>query len=179
MIGCYRRVTPAELRQLQAKPASITEFLYPEEEQRAIGEALQNNLSMPKSKIFDVDKAWQVIHFLLCGDLWEGQPPLVNVVLGGKELGDVDLGYGPARFLTPKDLRSVAQALEALPVETLMERFDYQALKQRGVCGHPAEDESSSAEEGERDYVAFHYTALRGYFLEAAQASDAMLLWIS
>lgn len=181
MIGCYRRVTPTELRLLQSNPGSIAEFLYPEEEQRAIGEALQNNQPIPKSKNFDVDKAWQAIQFLLCGDAWEGQPPLGNAVLGGNDLGNVDLEYG-ARYLTPDDVRLTAQALEVLPVERLMERFDYEALVQCGASWLPDDadmEERKSREEGERDYILFHYTALRRYFLEAAQAGDAMLLWIS
>jgi hypothetical protein len=97
MIGCYRRVTPTELRRLQSDPNSLNEFLYPEEEQLAAMEALRDNTTPPLSRNFDVDKAWQAIHFLLCGDSLEGAPPLGNVVMGGKELGG-DLGYGPALF---------------------------------------------------------------------------------
>lgn len=178
MIGCYRRVTPAELQSLLTNPNSITEFLYPEEEQRAIGDALQNNLPMPETKTFDVDKAWQAIQFLLCGDAWEGEPPLGNVVLGGKELGDVDLDYG-ARYLTPEEVQLTAQALAGIPVEKLMERFDYEALVQSGACWVPNEEERKAREEEDRDYISFHYEALRRYFLGAAEAGDAMLLWIS
>src|SRR5512147_1658720 len=52
--------------------------------------------SLAEAERFDIDKAWQGIHYLLCGDPWEGAPPLSDLVLGGTELGSADYGCGPA-----------------------------------------------------------------------------------
>ena len=80
MIGCFRRVPEARLRALLADPESITDFL--DEEGFAD---------------FDIDKAWHGIHYLLTGTAWEGAAPLNFLVAGGRPVGDVDVGYGPAR----------------------------------------------------------------------------------
>ena len=40
---------------------------------------------------FDVDKAWQALHFTLTGDAWEASGPLGEVVLGGEPVGE-DVG---------------------------------------------------------------------------------------
>lgn len=183
MIGCYRRVKPSELRRLQAAPDGIEDFINPPDYEEACFEAMRNGQPPPESPNLDVDKAWMPINFLLCGEtVGVGKPPLGIIVCGGRELGDVDLGYGPARYLTADEVRAAAHALEVIPAEKLMERFDYQAMVQSGACWLPEnadEAERKFREDEERDYVPFNYTALRRYFLDAARAGDAMLLWIS
>jgi hypothetical protein len=57
----------------------------------------------------NLDKAWHGIHFLLTGTNWAGDPPLNFLVAGGAQVGDIDTGYGPARFSTrqrsPRSIR--------------------------------------------------------------------------
>src|SRR5215203_4027303 len=45
----------------------------------------------------DLDKSWHGIHYLLTKTAWAGEPPLSFLVLGGAEVGDIDVGYGTAR----------------------------------------------------------------------------------
>lgn len=174
MIGFYRRVTPGELRQLQSDPDSIQDFLYPPEEESARYQALMNNQPLPGSRNFDVDKSWQAIHFLLCGSIDESEPPLGNAVLGGEVLGDVDLGYGPPRYLTSGEVKDVSQALAAIDIDEFMSRFDYETMIQEGALF----SNTSATEDEEREYVRSHYPPLQSYFREAADAGDAMILWI-
>src|SRR5687767_14577361 len=47
--------------------------------------------------VTDLDKAWHGIHYLLTGTAAEGGKPLDFLVSGGREVGNVDIGYGPAR----------------------------------------------------------------------------------
>ena len=42
----------------------------------------------------DLDKSWHGIHFLLTGAAWEGERPLNFLILGGEEVGDIDVGHG-------------------------------------------------------------------------------------
>ena len=57
----------------------------------------------------NLEKSWHVLHYLLTGKAEEAPGPLGNAILGGTEIGG-DLGYGPARFLTPQQVREVAVA---------------------------------------------------------------------
>jgi Domain of unknown function (DUF1877) len=75
----------------------------------------------------NLEKSWHVLHYLLTGETEEAQPPLGNAILGGKEIGD-DLGYGPARFLTPQQVQEVASALASMKKEDLASRFDLDAM---------------------------------------------------
>src|SRR5688500_16813482 len=65
----------------------------------------------------DLDKAWHGIHYLLTGTAWEGDPPLNFLVTGGREAGDEEDGYGPARTVTPAETGETASALAPLSDE--------------------------------------------------------------
>ena len=92
MIGNYRRLPEEQLAALQADATRVPAFLY-------------NDVTDPSHHL-DIDKAWHAIHFLLNGQTWEGTGALYDAVLGGHVLGEVDVGYGPARCLSASEVRS-------------------------------------------------------------------------
>ena len=160
MIGNYWRITPEELEKLRADPSQVPSFLY--------------DSPQPGDRYLDVDKSWHAIHFLLTGSVWEGDPPLGNAVLGGIPLGEVDVGYGPARARAPHEVQEVAEALQAISVEALMSRYDAGALQVADIYPQ-IWDEGETAWE----YVGENYRALRDFFLMAGEAGDAMLVYVN
>jgi len=76
-----------------------------------------------EGEVLDLDKAWHGLHYLLTGTAWAGDPPLNFLVAGGREVGDEEVGLGPARTFTPSDTRELADALGALSDEMLRARF--------------------------------------------------------
>src|SRR4051812_34848725 len=115
MIGNLLRIAPAKLHELLEAPDSVETVIYPEEEDE------QNERHL------DLDKSWHIIHFLLAGDAWAGKQPHANAICGGAELGDTDVGYGPARYLTPAQVKEVAGALSGISANELWSRFDSSA----------------------------------------------------
>jgi hypothetical protein len=91
MIGNLRLVSDEQLNELFADPDQVEDFLY------------ESGEPSPDEED-DVDKAWQGLHFLLTGSAWNGEPPLNFLVSGGREIGDVDVGYGPARGFTSTEV---------------------------------------------------------------------------
>jgi len=72
-----------------------------------------------------LDKAWHGLHYLLCGQADPVATPLGQVIMGGTEIGDDEMGYGPARYFTPADVATTASELAAATLETQMQaRFD-------------------------------------------------------
>src|SRR6185503_14516377 len=110
MICCLREADESQIDQLLSTPESIVALL--EEDVDEV----------------DLDKAWHGIHFLLTGTAWDGGEPLCYLVSGGEEVGDVDVGYGPARVLRPHQVAQWAAALTAIPADELRRRFDPQAM---------------------------------------------------
>jgi hypothetical protein len=163
MRGCYRRVTQRELAALLKNPEGIFTFLYPEDP-----------ATVPESRFLDIDKSWEAIQFLLTGDLFgdHRNPPLSDAVLGGTWLGNVDVGYGPSRYLTPAEVKAVATALHAIPEAEFRRRFNRESFATAGVTTQWENDQDAF------DYLLPHYAALQAIFSLASQENDGMILWI-
>jgi hypothetical protein len=116
-----------------------------------------------------LEKSWHILHYLLTGTTEEAPPPLGYAILGGSPIGG-DLGYGPARFLFPEQVRDVAAALGELTPEDLAQRFDLDAMSAANV--YP------SADEDELEMAQHYFNKLVQYYADAAAKGNAMLLWI-
>jgi hypothetical protein len=123
------------------------------------------------AKSLDIDKTWHVIHFLLNDHPWEGKSPLLEAVLGGEPLTEEDLGYGPARYLRPSQVAATAEALQRISPEQLWGRYDESRVKQADIYWT---DDSDS-----KDYALENYQALREFFLAAAKAKEAVIVWLA
>ena len=105
MIGNLRRATDVAVARLLANPKEIRAFLYGEPDRHEDRADVR------------LDKAWHGIHFVLTGSGWGGEPPLNFMVSGGTEVGDEDMGYGPARAFTSAEVPRIHEALAAIPPE--------------------------------------------------------------
>jgi len=161
MIGNFVAIDAATLSRLQASPDLVAAFLYPEDDEGP-------------ANALDVEKAWHAIHFTLNGSPWEGQGALGMTVLGGAEIGE-DVGYGPARYLSQDQVRQVADALSNISEADFHARFDAQAMDEQEI--YP-QIWSRDGDFG-RAYVFGHFLSLAAFYREAADRSDAMLLFIN
>jgi Domain of unknown function (DUF1877) len=116
-----------------------------------------------------LEKSWHSLHYLLTGKTEEAPPPLGYAILGGSPIGD-DLGYGPARFLSPEQVREVAVALSELSPEDLAQRFDLDAMSAANIYACTDEDELEMAQH--------YFSKLVQYYSDATAKGNAMLLWI-
>src|SRR5437879_9366817 len=114
MIGNLRPASDTEIEHLLNNPSDITRFLYGAE----AGE---------RERVV-LNKAWHAIHFARTGSRRGGDEPLNFLVSEGTPVGEVDVGYGPARVLTSQQVRSLAEALAALEPESVAHRIDLKKL---------------------------------------------------
>lgn len=163
MIGCFAAVAPQTLDRLRRDPASIEEYLYPDD-----GEA------EPPNSI-DVDKAWHGIHYLLTGQAEGGAEPLSLAVFGGEEFGP-EVGYGPARFLSASQVAAVDAAMAALSLVDLEGRFDPKDMEAKDI--YP---DAIWVRDGREafDYLADNYQQLVTFYRDAASRGDAVIQWLS
>jgi hypothetical protein len=155
MIGAVLPLRPAHLEQLKANPAGVRGLI------GAPGEV-------------SLEKMWQALHFLLTGSAEDVQPPLGEAILGGTEIGD-DVGYGPARYLTPGQVQAIAAALRQLDREELRRRFKPATMTELDI--YPMvwdEPEEELFEE-----LMTYYGELAACYQAAATKGDAMLLSLS
>lgn len=160
MTGRYLRVPPGVIARIRREPSTLLDVLYPEP-------APEDH----RSRCLDIDKTWQIIHFLLNGDAWQGSGPVFDAVLGGSQLTDEDLGYGPARFVSPAEVEATASALRSIPGDELWSRFDESRVRDADLYW--------SVEPEGRNYALENYEALRAFFDRAHQNGDAVILWLA
>src|SRR6202163_4530873 len=110
MIGNLRPASDSEIERLLDNPSEITRFLYGSEADG--GERVV------------IDKAWHAIHYALNGSRLGGHEPLNFLVAEGTPVGEVDVGYGPARVLTSDQVRALAAALATVAPDDLGKRVD-------------------------------------------------------
>ncbi len=162
MIGNLIALEPAKLEELIAQPEQLEPFLYPDD-----GD------SEPEHHL-DLDKSWHAIHFTLNGKAWEGEGALGNVIIGGQEIGE-NIGYGPARYLTPREVLEAAQALQSIPPDQFKERFNPNGLTAAEIYPEIWAEEPEES----LDYVLSFYEDLRNFYLGAADRGQAVLIYLN
>lgn len=163
MTASFVAVSPAELKAFQDDASGLAEFFF---------ERLEGAMSGEAGDAVDIDKSWAAIHFMLTGETWGGQPPESLPVLGGLEIGG-DMGYGPARYLTPEEVKAAHGVLAALPSAALKKRFIPARLEEAEV--YPSGIWLEEGDEG-FEYIEHWYEQLRAFYASAAQSGQAVLL---
>jgi hypothetical protein len=169
MIGNFRLVRPEALEELFADPESIEALLFEDPPEDEDGEDPGGSL--------DIDKSWHGLHFLLTGTAWEGHPPLNFIVAGGRQIGDVDLGYGPARGFSNGELRTLAAALRPIDEASLRTRFDPKAMAELEI--YPDVWDRSPEEDDTLGYLMEHWSLLRAFITKGAADGFAMLVFLT
>jgi hypothetical protein len=116
-----------------------------------------------------LEKSWHCLHYLLTGTAWETDTVLGKAILGGAEIGP-DMGYGPARYLEPNEVKNVAKALNTVSKEDLTSRFNLEAMKAANIY--------ACRDEGELSLAQDYFKQVCNYYDEAATRGDAMLLYL-
>ncbi|MDQ3809408.1 MAG: YfbM family protein [Chloroflexota bacterium] len=158
MDGHLRPASDAEIERLLAHPEEITRLLY--------GGGLDGRERV------DLGRTWHAIHFGLTGSRLGGTPPLNFLVDEGTPVGNVDVGYGPARALTSERVRDLALALASIEPGQL--RLDAAALDAAAI--YPGEWSSNGQAV---QSVAERYRDMRALVLRAAEAGLGLLLYIN
>lgn len=122
-----------------------------------------------KPRGLSLEKAWHAIHYLLTGQDEGGKPPLAWAVLCDKEIPDMEklMGYGPARLLTPEQVKWVRDALLAVKHKELRARFDAPKMLRANIYGVRRDDGF--------DYFGAYISSLKAYYKQAARLGKGML----
>lgn len=122
----------------------------------------------------ELDKSWHVLHYLFTGSAWEGAMPAATLLTGGHEAGP-DLGYGPARIISPADTAAFAGFLAKQTVDGLRARID--AARMGSLDIYCAGDDDAS-EEIEED-LQHYFPLLQHHVAAAAQRGHGLIVWLS
>lgn len=131
----------------------------------------------PRPPLLDLHKSWHMLHYLFTGQASDGNLPAASLMHGGQEVGE-DMGYGPARAMSPEETADFARYLETLDVATLSSRLDIEAMQRQGVyCAADADDEGSLIELEEE--LEHYFPQLQAFVARAAGKGEGLLMWMS
>ena len=197
MICMYRTLTADEARRVRGDEDYLMSLTRPERDavsmemaRKALGRmpaGIRTTLSlsgarMPNldgepaesggSPVLDIHKSWHGLHWLLCGEAWDGPEPLKHVVLGGEEIGE-DMGYGPARLVDAVTVRAVAEALAGIGHDTLEQRYDANAMAVAQIYSFDPDDSDW------RDDFLDAFDRVKQLFTDAAGRGHSVLVWLT
>lgn len=141
---------------------------------RAKASAVDFLLAPGEVDTIDLDKAWHGIHFLLTGTAWEGEPPLNFLMQGGTVIGEVEVGYGPARGMTAAEVQAVAAALAGIDEAFMRARFDPAQMTQLDI--YPGIWDRDPAEDDSFGYCMEYFGELRTFVMRAAERGAGLII---
>ncbi len=160
MIGNLRPVSDSEIEHLLASPVDVTRFLY--------------GADADGRERVVLKKAWHAIHFVLTGSRLGGDEPLNFLISEGTTVGEVDVGYGPARVLTSRQVQDIAGALAALGPEDVASRVDLKKLDEEVIYPGNWQRDGIGV-----DYVVSSYRDMRDLIVRLADQGLGMVLYIN
>ena len=129
----------------------------------------------------DIDKAWGGILYLLTGKAFvsgspEDEVDSLNRIFFSAQFfdEDMDVGYGPAHYLTPEQVAGIHRKIASLTEADLKAHYDPEAMSEEEEL-YPSLD----WDEEDFDYLYFHFQALQSFFATAASRGEAIVTYLN
>ena len=129
----------------------------------------------------DIDKAWGGILYLLTGKAFvsgspEDEVDSLNRIFFSAQFfdEDMDVGYGPAHYLTPEQVAGIHRKIASLTEADLKAHYDPEAMSEEEEL-YPSLDWNEKIFE----YLYFHFQALQSFFTTAASKGEAIVTFLS
>lgn len=122
----------------------------------------------------DLDKAWHGVHFLLTGRASGGSPPLDFLLEGGREAGEEDFGYGPARVFRAVEVHAIHAALRNLTDADLSGRFNPAVMTELDI--YPSVWDRESEFDENFSFLLEAFLELQRFIREAAERNVGVVI---
>ena len=129
----------------------------------------------------DIDKAWGGILYLLTGNAFafgslEDEVDSLNRIFFSAQFfdEDMDVGYGPAHYLTPEQVAGINRKIASLTEADLKSHYDPEAMNKEKKL-YPSLDWNEKI----FDYLYFHFQALQSFFATAASRREAIVTFLN
>ncbi|MFD0715308.1 YfbM family protein [Paenibacillus sp. GCM10027626] len=157
MIGCYVALDEKEINQLASAEIKL-EDLDPYDREK-----------------LDIDKSWEAIHYMLCGDISDGEPPFGYIVPLGND-NYLEFAEFGAFYLKPEQVAEGYQAIKPLTRSDCLALYNFEAMLKDEVYPLFSGDEES----GDQffDYIFSYLEQIRNYFEKAVAAGQGIVFYI-
>jgi len=163
MILCLHTASNATIEDLLDDPETIEEWLENDSDEAD---------DQDPRFVMDLDKSWHAIHFLLSGSADECSGTAAFLLAGGTAIGDIDVGYGPARAFRPQEVAQIVELLNAVSPTELRNRFVPNALTKAEIYPTVIWERDADA----WSYVEAYYDQLRSFMSDAARKTLGVVI---
>ncbi len=146
-------------------------------QQIGAGEVELGSLKVADYPGLDIDRTWEAIHFLLCGDISDGEPPLGYVVPMMLDQG-INFGSFGAFFLRAEQVAKAHQAISELDQDQLLLRYDFSTMLKEEV--YPL-DPYANTEDDKEEFFAFmlqHFNEIQRFYSQTAAEGKGLIFYI-
>jgi len=156
----YRLVSEAESEDLNQNPDCLIQLLFPEK------------CDASDVRSYDIDKSWQVLHFVLTGTVDANKSLLGQAIFGGEAIGD-ELDYGPVRFLSACKVREVFVELESVDFNRKFNQIE--------ISNSVVDDVYLGREFLEEgvESLAPHFSELKNIYQIAVDSESGLLIYLT
>ena len=163
MIQHYKQVTQDKILEIDKDNSIIPQILRDDE-------------NYPQ---LNIDKSWDGVHYLLTGKSTvesvkeiDQSNPKEWVILGWSVWGP-DVGYGPSRFVAPKEVTQLASVLAEIKDEELIKNFNPEKMIETEIYPDGIWEEANISLE----WLMDNYHKVKDFFIDAARKGNAVLIW--
>lgn len=149
---------------------------------KLVQEVAAGDIALKSFKIADypglnIDRSWEAIHYLLCGDISDGEPPLGFVVPITSDKG-IDFGSFGAFYLHAEQVAAALQAISELDEAGLRSRYDFPAMLKEEV--YPLEAGIVSEEDADEffAYLLQHFNEIRRFYSQTAAEGKGIIFYL-
>ncbi len=125
----------------------------------------------------DIDKSWQGIHFLLCNNIKNGEPPLgyvVPMVLEADVTEACECEFG-AFHLNTIQITSCYDKIKDFTKDELLKMYDFSSMKEADI--YP--DVKNEDEEDFFMYISENFMSIKEFYKKAIDLNLEVIFYIS
>ena len=195
MILSIRKASDEKIKELLKNPKTIIEYLYgPEfvepELPSGIIDKLKNLVSKKEQEkqtptkekweepgpddLIDLDKSWHGLHYFFTGTAWEGKEPENFLLVMGDSIGNIEVGYGPARAITSDKLKIVHEYLATITETTLKERYNPDEIKDLDIYPDIYQDMNDD----DWEYIFSYFQTLKNFINNTANDNSGIIIYM-
>ncbi len=163
MIGNLLRVTKAQLSEYLQDSSLLLDNVYQEETEEG------------NPNLKDIDKSWNGIIFLLTGqNVDDSNHPLISVLFSGQLIDEnQDVGYGPAHYLTPAQVKELNDQISVISPQELSKRYDAERMTALNIYPDIWNDEDAL------DYLITYFKSVQSIYVLASEKDEAIITFIN
>jgi len=135
------------------------------------------NPNPPIRHTLEIDKAYYLIQYLLCGCVEGGEPPMGYVVpIRDENVLPTPFCDCDMYFLRARQVQEASAFLDTLDILTLKNRFDFAAMKEKEI--YPIIEADTDAD-GYFEYLSGYLAEIREFLRQAFARGDAVLFYLA